>query len=340
MAAQTPTVTLNANEYFTGLVNFILFMRLYATNTSKRQKNIVDELCTETLTFGDRKVYPFAELPAVEDYSLTSSLLTDKPIKYTEEFIGGDPIQKKISLSTIRPYMEMAMMSASGVESFFAYIIGLMDSAKYDYLYEQIMADLLSWTPTVSAGKEMVQTINMIDTAGVTSAEEILASDQINMHRTEKSLQKVYDDFSIFTDVFIDVDNTAATGSATSNFKTAVEKKDLLLIANAKFLNDRIIDWLSQLLKPDLISKNFSHPMLLKIPQRTFDDNEQENLMFIVCHRNWYQWFYRFNFMGAFYDIDTVRLKNVLHFWYNRGRLKNLPAVKFSATYTKLSAGG
>ena len=330
--ALTATVTLNQNEYFTGLVNFILFMRLYATNTSNRQKSIVDELCTETLTYGDKKAYPFAELPKVVDYSLTSSLLTDSPIKYTEEFIGDTPIKKKISLSTIRPYMEMAMMSASGVTAFFAYLEGLMQSAKYDYLYNQIMTDLLSWTPTTTTGKEMSKTISMIDTSAMTSAEEIKASKELNMEETEASLQKVYDDLSIFTDVFIDVDNTANS----SNFKTAVEKKDLLLIGNAKFMNDKIIYWLSQLLKPELIDKNFSHPVALKVPQRTFDDNSKSDIMFIVCHRHWYQWFYRFTFMGSFYDIDTVRLKQVLHFWYNRGRLKNLPAVKFTASYTTL----
>ena len=337
MAVTTPTVTLNDNEYYTGLVNFILFMRLYATNTSKRQKNIVDELCTETLTYGDRKVYPFAELPSVGDYSLTSSLLTDAPIKYTEEFIGGDPIKKKISLSTIEPFANMAMMNSGGVKSFFAYIVGLMDSAKYDYLYNEIMTDLLKWTPTNSTGKSMVQTFNLIDTSDMTSATEIEAAGRINMERMEAQLQKTYDDLSIFSDIFIDVDNK---GGTPTNFKTAVEKKDLILIANAKFVNDKVIDWLSQLLKSDLIDKNFTHPMSIKIPQKTFDDNSVSNMAFIVCHRNWYQWFYRFFFTGSFYDVDTVRLKRVMHFWYNKGRLKNLPAVKFTANYTSLNPSG
>lgn len=330
----TPTVTLNANDYYTGLVNFILFMRLYATNTSKRQKNIVDELCTETLEYGDRKVYPFAELPKVEDYSLTSSLLTDKPIKYSEEFIGGDPIQKKISLSTIEPYMKMAMMNSGGVTSFFAYIVGLMDSAKYDYLYEQIMTDLLTWTPTVSTGKQMNQNLSLIDTSAMTSAQEILAANQLNMQKIEASVQKTFDDFSLFSDLFIDVDNV----TDQTNFKTAVDKSDLIFIGNAKFMNDQIIDWLSQLLKPDLISSNFRYPTVLKIPQSTFDDNSKSSVFGIICHKHWYQWFYRFNFMGSFLDVDTVRLKRVLHFWYNKGRIKNLPASQISLTYSTLGS--
>lgn len=330
----TPTVTLNANAYYTGLVNFILFMRLYATNTSNRPKNLVDELCTETLEYGDRKAYPFAELPDVEDYSLTSSLLTDKPIKYTEEFIGGDPIQKKISLSTIEPYMKMAMMSSSGVTSFFAYIVGLMDSAKYDYLYNQIMTDLLTWTPSVSTGKKMNQSIGLIQTDNMTSAQEIMAAQQINQMRIEAAIQKTYDDFSLFSDIFIDIDNA----TDDTNFKTAVDKSDLLFIGNAKYLNDQIINWLSQLLKPDLINSNFKNPTVIKIPQTTFDGNSKSSVMGIICHKHWYQWFYRFNFMGSFLDVDTVRLKRVLHFWYNRGRLKNLPASQISVTYSPLSS--
>lgn len=323
-------VVLNENEYFTGLVNFILFMRLYATNTSKREKTIVDVFASDTLEFGDQKVFPFAELPKVEDYSLTSSLLTDKPIKYTEEFIGN-PIKKKISLSRVEPFLKMAMMNSGGMSTFVSYILGLMESAKTDYLYNEIMKDLLTWTPAVSTKKEMAQTIQLMNPSPDTplTAEQLNAVELQNQKRIEKAWQKVYDDFSLFTDVFIDVDN--ATNS--TNFKTAVDKKDLIFIGNAKFMNEKIVDLMATMLKSNLISENFKQPVCIKVPQRTFDSNSQQNVIGFVAHKHWYQWFYHFTFMGSFFDIDTVRIKNVLHFWYSKGRLKNLPAMKLTASY-------
>ena len=320
-------ITLNSNEYYSGLQNFIVFMRTYATNTSKREKSIVDVFATDTLEYGDQKVFPFAELPKVEDYSLTSSLLTDKPIKYNEEFIGS-PIKKKISLSTIDAFLKMAMINSDGMKTFMSYIVGLMESAKEDYLYQEIMRDILSWTPTVTTKKEMIQTVNLIDTSELTDAAAINAAELQNQKRIELLWQKTFDDFSLYTDVFIDIDNT----TASTNFKTALKLEDLIFIGNGKYLNERVVNLMATLLKSDKIDNNFRHPYCLKVPQRTFDENSASNCIAFVMHKHWYQWFYHFTFMGSFYDVDTLRLKRVLHFWYSKGRLKNLPAMRLNAS--------
>lgn len=323
-------ITLNSNEYFSGLVNFILFMRLYALNKSKKEKTIVDVFATETLEYGDQKAFPFAEMPKVEDYSLTSSLLSDKPIKYSEEFIG-DPIKKKIALSYIRPYLQMAMMDANGMSIFVGHILGLMETTKEDYLYNEIMKDLISWTPTNAAktGKKLNQSINLYNETGAASASEIMARRQLNQENIEIAWQKTFDDFSIYSDAFLDVDN-ATDGT---NFKSGLNLDDLIFIGNAKYLNEQVVSLMATLLKSDVIDKNFRKPYLLKVPQITFDDNNASNIVGFVAHKHWYQWFYHFNFMGSFFDVDTVRTKNVLHFWYSKGRLKGLPASKLTANY-------
>ena len=321
-------IVLNQNEYYTGLVNFILFMRLYATNTSRRQKTITDVFCTETLEYGDKKAFPFAELPKVEDYSLTSSLLTDKPIRYSQEFIGN-PIKKKISLSRIEPFARMAMLNSAGMATFFAYILGLMESAKEDYLYNEILKDLLTWTPTNTTNKEMIQTINLINDAAQTAPTEINAAKLLNQKAIALQWQKILDDFSIFTDVFLDINNA----TDNTNFKSAVRPEDLIFIGNAKYLNEEVVNIMAELLKSELISKDFRKPQTIKIPQRTMDANNQNNCIGFVVHKYWYQWFYHFVFMGGFFDPDTVRDKRVLHFWYSKGRLSNLPAVKLNANY-------
>lgn len=324
-------ITLNSNEYFSGLENFIVFMRMYAMNTSKKEKNLVDVFCTDTLAFGDQKVFPFAEIPKVGDYSTTSSLLSDASIKYNEEFIGK-PIKKKISLSTIDAYLKMAMLNAAGMGQFMGYIYGLMDSAKYDYLFWEIMKDLLNWTPTNSVNKKMRQSIELYDTETATSAVEENAQENLNQKRIEQLWQKAFDDFSLFTDLFIDIDNKTGTDDET-NFKTALNLDDLIFIGNAKYLNERVVNLMATMLKSEEISKNFRHPYTVKIPQMVFDTiGDNSKCIGFVAHRYWYQWFYHFTFMGSFFDPDTVRLKRILHFWYSKGRLKNLPAMRLDAT--------
>ena len=322
-----PEIVLTANQYFSGLVNFILFVRMYATNTSKRQRTLTDVLASETLAYGDKKAFMFASLPTVEDYSTTSSLLSDKSIKYSEEFIG-DPIKKKISLTYIKPFLAMATVSSSGMSMFVSYILGLIESAKEDYLYNEIMKDLLTWAPTVTQNKEMDKVVNLIDSSSASSAVELNAIELQNQKRIEKTIQKTVDDFSIFTDVFIDVSNTDGT-----NFKTALDLKDLIFIGNARYLNDKVIDLMATMLRSEYISSNYKTPATIKIPERTFVANSKNDVIGIICHRSWYQWFYHFLFTGGFFDPDTVRNKNILHFWYSKGRLKGLPASRISASY-------
>lgn len=320
-------ITLNANTYYSGLQNFIVFMRMYATNTSKKEKTLTDVFCSETLEFGDQKVFPFAEIPKVEDYSLTSTLLSDKPIKYSEEFIG-DPIKKKISLSQIDAFLKMAMLNSSGMKAFSSYIYGLMETAKEDYLYNEIMKDIISWAPTNSVGKEMKQEVELLDVDGFADDPlKLNAAELQNQKRIALKLQKMYDDFSLYTDVFLDIDNT----SGSTNFKSAVNLSDLIFISNAKYINEQTINMMATLLKSDKIDDAFHHPKMIKIPQRTFDGNSASDTIGFVVHRHWYQWFYHFTFMGSFFDPDTVRMKRILHFWYSKGRLKNLPAARLDA---------
>lgn len=323
-------ITLNQNEFYTGLVNTWTVIRTYATNTSNKQRQITDALATEVLEFGDQKAFWFAELPSVEDYNPVSSLLTPKPISYAEEFIDTI-VKKKIPLTTVDAFLSQAMLSSEGVSFFLAYVNGLMQSAKDNYMYDVITSDLFNWSPTVSTNKEMEQTIDLIDTSTISLPSEIRAAEEINQARIAKQFQKVYDDFSIFTDVFIDVDNNSSSG--ITNFKTALKLSDLVFIGNAKYLNEQIIDMMAVLLKSELINENFKHPPILKIPERTCKQNNSENVIGFVAHKRWYQWYYNFMFTGAFKDIDNLNEKRVMHFWFTRGILKNLPVMRLDASY-------
>lgn len=332
-------ITLNANEFYSGLANMITVLRTYATNTSNKQRDIVSTFATETLYFGDTKAFWFASMPQVEDYANSpSSLLTPKPTKFNEEFISGI-IKKKIPLTTVEPFLKQAMINESDVQFFTAYLNGLMSSAKDKFLYDEIMKDIFTWTPKITtvADKEMKKTISLIDPSKATSVQEMLAIETHNQNVITKGWQNIFDDFQIFSDIFIDIDNKKGTANET-HFETALKLDDLIFIGNAAFLNEQVVDQMATLLNSSVINKEFNTPPVLKIPVRTCSKYNSTKCVGFVAHKKWYQWYYNFNFTGSFLDIDTLNLKRVMHFWYTKGVLRNLPVLRLDAEYSQFLA--
>lgn len=318
-------VVLNENEYMTGLVNMITSLRFYPTNTSDKVRQLVDIFATDALEYGDQKGFLFAEHPTVEEYSATSTLLQDHGITYGEEFINNVD-KKRIPLSRIEPFAKQAMIDGAGLAAFTFYVVGLMDSAKYGYLGDKIYSTLLSWVPTVSNGKEMQKNVPFRAETGTNS--EIQAARQLNQQDLEAACLKAFDDFQIFTDVFIDIDNT----TNNTNFQTAMSLDDLVYIGNAKYLNDKLIQLMVTNLRSDLLNTERKQPQIMSVPQRIFDKNNASEVIGFVASKKWYQWYYNFLFMGTFFDPSTCRVQNFLHFWTSDGILKHMPVMKIVQT--------
>ena len=50
-------ITLTDNEFFTGLSNLALVVKLYATNTSDTPQKFVDSFTTDVLEYGNQKLF-------------------------------------------------------------------------------------------------------------------------------------------------------------------------------------------------------------------------------------------------------------------------------------------
>ena len=314
-------VVLTQNEFMTNLCNFILFMKLYATNNNRRERTIVDSFATETITYGDSKYFPFSELPKVTDYQQTSSLLGNYKTAQDKEILSISE-KKLVRLTYVKEFVEMAVMSASGTANFIAYMLGQMESSKENFMYGVILADLFGWKSATSKAtlQKTIPTVAMPSGASIGDINNI---ELYNQKQIGLGIQEVLDSMSVFTDAFIDIDNTANN----TNFKTAFELDDLIFIGNAKYLNERVYNLMATLLKSSEIDGNFQMPKTLKIPQISIPASESKFVGYIA-HKNWYQWFYKFTFMGSFYDTSNLFNNNFLHFWYGKGFLKNLPVCK------------
>ena len=307
---QAPIV-LTDNDFFTGLSNLALHMRLYATNTSNVPNEFVDSFMTETLGSGNTKIFPWADLPSVTDYSPTSSLLTVTKVNAGEEYL--QITEKKVIKSSFTRYiLDMAFTDESGMNSFIGYLLGQMESAKIDHLYDVIVYDLT--TKVFGAG----QTINVdqYDLSGATSFTDLNNGKTLNQKEIAEKLQLAINNISVYNTTYNELGN-----------KEALDVGDMKFIFADPYKTQNVIDLMATLLRSDVLDKDFKKPTMLTIP--TTKCSNAPAMIGILMHKYAYQLFYKFVFMGTFFDVSNLCINNFLHFWYGKGWLQNLPAVKF-----------
>lgn len=304
-------ITLNDNQFFTGLSNLALFIRVYATNTSTKVKSFVDNFATETLANGDTKLFPFADLPNVGDYSEESTLLrvTKNPVKEEDIKITE---KKVISASYNQYILDMAFTNDSGMNMFIGYIIGLMESAKDSYIYDTIITDLFGREYT---GTRLIE-VDQLQISPQDTAEEINAKKLYNAKEIQLKIEDTINNMGVFSNKY-----------NASGYKQALDVKDLRLIICNPYHNQQIIDLFAELLRSDYIENSYEKPEKIVIPSISIPTG-QENVVGWIMHKNAYQWFYKFIVALAFFDSSNLNTNRFLHFWFGKGFLNTLPAVK------------
>lgn len=304
-------ITLNDNQFFTGLSNLALFIRVYATNTSTKVKSFVDNFATETLANGDTKLFPFADLPNVGDYSEESTLLKVTKNRVKEEDIKIT--EKKVISSSYNQYiLDMAFTNDSGMNMFIGYIIGLMESAKDSYMYDTIITDLFG---KEYSGTQLIE-IDQLSISQTDTAEEINAKKLYNAKEIQLKIEDTINNMGVFTSKY-----------NKTGYKEALDVTDLRLIICNPYHNQQIIDLFAELLRSDYIEKSYEKPEKIVIPSISIP-NGQEKVIGWIMHKNAYQWFYKFTVALAFFDSSNLTTNRFLHFWFGKGFLDTLPAVK------------
>lgn len=315
-------ITLTDNEFFTGLCNLALFMRLYATNTAKYTERFVDSFRTETLGEGNTKIFPWADLPTVEDYSETSSLLTVTKVNTGEEYLQVTE-RKVIKSSYSARILNMAFTSESGMNGFIGYLLGQMESAKNDYLYNTIITDLFDKT---FAGTSQNKEITQYSTDAITTFTELNNARLINQKEIAKDVELAVNNIQTFNTAYNELGN-----------KEALDVSDMKFVVCEPYHTEGIIDLYAQLLKSEVITDSYSKPTMWKIPEVKIPTGQTAVIGWLM-HKYAYQIFDKFVFMGSFFDTSNLVVNNFLHFWFGKGWLKNLPVVKFTANVVTLGA--
>lgn len=322
-------ITLTDNEFFTGISNLALFLRLYATNTSRRVNEFVDSFTTEALGFGDTKIFRFSNLPDVEDYKPESSLLTVTKVDTDEEYLVIS--ETKVIKSSYNSYiMNMAFASETGVNDFIGYILGQMESAKNKYLYEVLTSTFLNSylgdTPRYDNGTPLksTQIIEVDwDETPTTSITEKNAQDLLNQKNLAKAIQYEIKNLSVFSKDY------NCGGADKGGYEQALDLEDLRLVVLEPYKTDSVIDLFATLLNSKVIDQNYESPDMLSIPKITIDKLGATDGIAVLMHKKTLQLFYKFTFMGSFFDQSNLSVNNFLHAWFGYGDLRNLPVVAF-----------
>lgn len=308
-------ISLNDNEFFTGLTNLALFMRLYATNTSSAPESFVESFMTETLGSGDTKIFHWSDLPEVEDYNPESTLLQVKKVKTGEETLRVS--EKKVIRSSYNTYiLDMAFTSEEGMNQFIGYILGQMESAKTDHLYHVVIDDLFAKT---FKGTGQNKEVEQYDLTTASTFTDLNNGELLNGKEVAKQLQLTLDNIQVFSTKYNGLGN-----------KEALNVGDMKFIWCEPYKTDNIMNVYATLLNSSVLTSSLHKPTMYDIPTDSIPEGEEETIGWLV-HRNAYQIFYKFVFMGKFFDPSNLCINNFLHFWYGKGWLDNLPAVKFTA---------
>lgn len=318
-------ITLTDNEFFTGLTNLALFMRIYANNTSAKPREFVDSFMTDTLERGNQKLFPWADLPSVGNYSETSSLLTVAKARHGEEALRIT--EKKVVKSSYSAYiLDAAFTSEYGMNDFIGYINGQMESAKEDYMYDLIVTDLYGKNFDSGVGAKQKHTVATILKDGLTSLSDILGAETYNGKQIAKAMQEDIKNIQVFN-----------TQYNSLGIKEAIKLEELRVVINADYEIKEVMDVMATLLNSDVIDKSFEKPSQISIASIKVPEG-QENVIGWIMHKAYYQVFYKFSVMTSFFDASNLCVNNFLHFWFGKGFLEQLPAVKLVANPQALSA--
>lgn len=320
-------ITLTDNEFFSGLTNLALFMRIYATNTSKKADDFVESFMTDILERGNQKLYPYADLPSVGNYSETSSLLT-----VTKPTVGEEAIaiteKKVIKSSYSAAILDAAFTSEYGMNDFIGYLLGQMESAKTAYLYDVIINDIFTKNFGSGSGAQAKQlhNVDQISLTGLTSLADINGAKSYNAKELAVAMQDDIQNIQVYNDKY-----------NFKGLKEAVDYKDLRVVLVAKYRYAEVMEVMASLLNSDVIDKDFEKPEVLIVPSIKVPENSEREVAWIM-HKAFYQMFYKFVVNTSFFDASNLCVNNFLHFWYGKGFVEALPCVKLVKNDITLTA--
>lgn len=309
-------ITLNQNEFLANLVNLIVETRINRTVEGRRINDLIDSALVDPTPYGDGRLHITVDTLAVEDYSETSTLLSNKKPTVNEQLISTTD-RKKIQVTLNRWLMKGAFANEYSLAEAIGAIEEMLQKTKDIYMYKKIVSAYEGWTPTVAG---QTKTIDIMDVSAL-EGENLTNANKSNALLIYQAIRSLSLAMQSPSRAYNDL-----------GYEEMYNADDLIFIVNGKFEGLINTYAYASLLNSDKLNNIKIYDKSIIIPEEQLSNAQnQSNTIGWLVSKNKYEISPRFEVMTSFEDASNLMLQDFLHFWLNSGFVDGLAGVKIVA---------
>lgn len=321
-------ITLPASKMLSTMTTLIGDIRFNDTlGVSDIVNELVDSSRIGKVDYGKGIVNTFKlSLQPTKDLSETSSAFTITKANVAQETILIDKY-KFIPLSMSEILSRDSVLSGDSINSFFAFVMSLMEDTSTFNLFDEVNALYQDWVPGQAT---QIIKIKQINTANLTGADLKFAK-EINANEIAKVMRKTVNNMKVLNNKYTDVAtytdvNTGEQGSV----KTALKRDNLKLVMNDKFYTDILADSLATVYHGEKIGEMIPGDKFVLLPEDSMKVGNELTIGWLSA-KNKFALADFYKTVLSILDPSTLYQNSFLHYSYGCGVFKYAPGVKFVA---------
>lgn len=298
--------------------------------------DLVDSCRIGSVDYGKGIVNTFkVDLQPIKDLSETSSAFTITKPQVAQEIIPIDEY-KFVPLSVSELLSRDAVVSGNMLDTFFSFVMSLLDDTTQFYLFDKVNELYQSWTPGQAS-----QTIEVrqIDTTGLTGAD-LNASLVWNSNELAKVMRKTMNNMKVKNSKYTDIATYTNTNTGEqANVITALKPDAFKFVVNDKYWTEFLATSMASLYHSEKIGEMIPANNLVLLPE---DAMTQENATTIgwLSDKQKFALADFYKVVMSIVDPSTTYTNYFEHFANGCGVFKYCAGVKFVAkTITASEAG-
>lgn len=335
MAIVLNPITLPASKMLATMTTLIGDIRFNETlGVSDIVNELVDSSRIGTVEYGKGIVNTFKVAPQpVKNLSKTSSAFTITEPNVAQETIEIDSY-KVVPISVSNILSRDAVLSGESINSFFAFVMSLLEDTSQFHLFDVVNGLYQSWVP---GQQTQTITINQINTTNLVGAERNAALTW-NASEIAKVMRKTLNNMKIpnskFTDVATYTDiNTGETGNVVS----ALKSDDLKIVFNDTYYTNFLADAMASLYHSEKLGEMIPGERFVLLPEDAMSQANANTIAWLSSKNKFaLADFYRVTL--SILDPSTTYENTFFHFAYGAGVFRYAPGVKFVANYIEPAA--
>lgn len=289
---------------------------------------LVDSARVGKVEYGKGIVFNFkVDTQPVKDLSETSSVTTITKPQIAQETIAIDNY-KFVPISVSEILTRDAVLSGSAIDSFFAFVMSLLEDTAQFHLFDEVNGLYQDWEPG-----QATQTIE-VDQLDVTNLTGADLNEALKWNATEvgRVMRKTMNNMKIkntkYTDedTYIDVND----GETEKSVVSALSGKDMKLVFNDKYYTNFLADAMASLYHADQVGQMIPDGQKIVLPEDAMSEDNTNTIAWL-SHKDKFALADFYAVTLSFRDASTTYTNTFYHFAYGLGVFKYAPGVKFVA---------